>query len=272
MRGFIFDMDGTLAVGRPDSSGFALLPGVKEFIAELRIRRVPLVVFTNGTAHPPARYIGNLAAAGLTLDPREMMTPSSVAADFFATSAFSKVLVLGGDGVSAPLTEVGITILRPGEAHKPDAVYIGWHPDFRLEDITTAVDAVMAGIPMFVSSDVPFFYTSEGRTLGISGMIAAAIRNATGQRAEVIGKPSAIAAAMAARRLGCDIAQVAIVGDDPQLEIAMARQNGGVGIGVTSGLTDRAAWAAQPPLRRAHHVVDRIDEIATRGLVQLEGR
>jgi NagD protein len=77
---------------------------------------------------------------------------------------------------------------------------------------------------------------------------------------------------MAARRLGCDIKQVAIVGDDLQLETAMARQNGGVGIGVTSGLTDRAAWAAQPPPRRAHHVVDRIDEIATRGLVQLEGR
>lgn len=274
VKGFILDMDGTLAVGKPEGGGYLLLPGVADFIKELRSHGLPFVVFTNGTAQTPERYAENLGAAGLELSPSEMMTPSSVASEYFAASGCRTVLVLGGEGVASPLTQVGIAIVRPEHLlpHKVDAVYIGWHPSFGLADIEAAVAAVSAGAPMYVSSDVPFFYSSKGRTLGISGMIGAAIAKAVGRRAVVIGKPSAIAAQMAARRLGCAESQMAIVGDDPKLEMAMARLCGAIGIGVISGLTNRSAWDALAPKQMAHHVVDRIDEIITRKLVRLEGR
>jgi NagD protein len=267
-------MDGTLAVGKPEGGGYVLLPGVADFIKQLRALSVPFVVFTNGTAQTPERYAENLGAAGLELGPSEMMTPSVVAADYLAAAGCRTVLVLGGEGVARPLSQAGIAIVRPGHPlpSKVDAVYIGWHPAFGLADVEAAVDVVSAGAPMYVSSDVPFFYSSKGRTLGISGMIGAAIAKATGRHASVLGKPSAIAAQMAARRLGCAISQMAIVGDDPKLEMAMARLCGAIGIGVTGGLTDRSAWENLAPKQMAHHVVDRIDEIMTRKLVRLEER
>jgi NagD protein len=274
VRGFILDMDGTLAVGKPEGSGYLLLPGVADFIKELRSHGSPFVVFTNGTAQTPGRYAENLGAAGLELSPSEMMTPSSVAAEYLAAVGCRTVLVLGGEGVASPLAEAGIAIVRPGYPLpvKVDAIYIGWHPTFGLADIEAAVGAVSAGAPMYVSSDVPFFYSSKGRTLGISGMIGAAITKATGRHAAVMGKPSAIAARMAARRLGCTESQMAIVGDDPKLEMEMARLCGATGIGVISGLTDRSAWDALAPKQMAHHVVNRIDEIITRKVVRLEER
>jgi NagD protein len=269
VRGFVFDMDGTLAVGEPSGRGFVLLPGVAAFFAHLRKAGLPIVVFTNGTANPPERYAENLRAAGLDIGSGEMMTPSSVAADLFGSLGVKRVLILGVEGVSQPLEQAQVRFARPGEpgAEAVDAVYIGWHPEFRLSDIAAATDAILAGADFYVSSDVPFFYSSRGRTLGVSGLIAAAVTSTTGKAPHVVGKPSAIAATTAAKRLGCAITEIAIVGDDPRLETAMARQSGAIGIGVTTGLTGRADWAALPPSRRAHFVVDRVDEIVALNLL-----
>ncbi len=256
-------MDGTLAVGSPSGGGFSLLPGVAALMAALRAAAVPFVVFTNGTANPPERYAENLAKAGLPLDQGQMMTPSSVAADHFAKAGLRRVLVLGVDGVAKPLRDAGLQTLHPGEATaaQVDAVYVGWLPEFGMADIVAAVDAVQAGAALHVSSSVPFFFTSKGRTIGSSTVIAAGITAVTGQAAQVVGKPSAFAAQVAADRLGCPVEALAIVGDDPRLEAAMARASGAIGIGVTTGLASRAEWEAQPPERRADHVFDRIDEI-----------
>ncbi len=256
-------MDGTLAVGSPSGGGFRLLPGVPALIARLRAASLPFVVFTNGTSNPPERYAENLAAAGLELASGEMMTPSSVAADRFVRAGLRRVLVLGVDGVAKPLRDAGLRTLHPGEAGaaEVDAVYVGWLPGFGMADIVAAVDAVQAGAALYVSSDVPFFFTSQGRTIGSSTVIAAGVTRVTGQPAQVVGKPSPLAAQAAADRLGCPVEALAIVGDDPRLEAAMARASLAIGVGVTTGLASRAEWDAQPPERRADHVFDRIDEM-----------
>jgi NagD protein len=263
IRGIVFDMDGTLAVGSPSGGGFTLLPGALDLIAHLRAIKLPFVVFTNGTAKPPERYAESLAEAGLVLDPGQMMTPSSVAADRFVALGLRHVLVLGVDGVAKPLRDAGLRTSHPGEAAAGaiDAVYVGWHPDFGMPDIVAAVEAVEAGATLYVSSDVSFFFTNKGRTIGASGVIAAAVTSVTGQPAVLVGKPSGLAAAHAAQRLGCAVEALAIIGDDPRLEAAMARGCGATGIGVTTGLACRAEWDAQPEDRRAHHLVDRLDAI-----------
>lgn len=272
VSGVLLDLDGTLAVGSANGGGYTLLPGVREFMEQLRTMGMPIVVFTNGTADTPQSYVQNLAAAGLRIHPSEMMTPSSVAAEYFSSADLRKVLVLGGEGVSGPLTDAGLEAFRPGESctAKADAVYIGWHPAFGWVDIKTAAEAVISGTPYFVSSDVSHFYTTKGRTLGISGILGAAIAKATGEFATVFGKPSVLAAAAASRRLGCAMAEMAIIGDDPDLEAEMARKIGAIGIGVTSGLSSRTRWAALVPDQQPLAVVDRLDDLITHNLIQLK--
>jgi len=102
-RGFIFDMDGTIALGDAASGGHKALPGAVDLLAAIKARGIPLRVFTNGTAKPPAAYAASLRNAGFDLEDIEMMTPSSSAAAWFVTQGITRVRVLGTDGVSAPL-------------------------------------------------------------------------------------------------------------------------------------------------------------------------
>jgi 4-nitrophenyl phosphatase len=54
---------------------------------------------------------------------------------------------------------------------------------------------------------------------------------------------------------------VAVIGDDPRVEIEMARAGGALGIGVTTGTTSRAAWNNQIGLHAPHHVIDSLSEL-----------
>jgi FMN phosphatase YigB (HAD superfamily) len=67
--------------------------------------------------------------------------------------------------------------------------------------------------------------------------------------------------------LGVEPDEVMVVGDDPRVEIEMARLGGAIGIGVTTGTTGLEEWRGQPPKRRPHRVIDRIDEVLELGLL-----
>ena len=102
--GFIFDMDGTIALGDGASGGHRALPHATELLAAIKARGIPVRVFTNGTAKPPAAYAASLRAAGFDLDDAEMMTPSSSAAAWFVRRGIGRVRVLGNrrrDGAAA---------------------------------------------------------------------------------------------------------------------------------------------------------------------------
>jgi len=80
VRGWIFDMDGTLVLGDRVNHGLAPLPGAAEMLTWMRGRGVPYVVFTNGTNRTPAHFARVLRAAGLDVPDEQMMTPASSAA------------------------------------------------------------------------------------------------------------------------------------------------------------------------------------------------
>jgi ribonucleotide monophosphatase NagD (HAD superfamily) len=57
-----------------------------------------------------------------------------------------------------------------------------------------------------------------------------------------------------------------VVGDDPVVEMIMARRGGATGLGVVTGMTNIETWAQQPELQRPHHVLKDIREILTCGV------
>jgi len=258
VKGFVIDMDGTLVLGDSRNQGLRALPGAAEFLAYLTDRDIPFVTLTNGTVRPPRAYVPKLGAAGLILAEENVMTPSSVAAEYLCRRKFRRVMVLGGEGVSAPLAEAGLEIVRPPDFEGVNAVYVGWFREFTMDDIEAACEAIWAGAKLFTASFAPFFATANGRTLGTSRAIVGGITSITGRRAKILGKPSQEALRCASRRLGLVPEEVAVIGDDPELEPAMARLGGAFGVGVTTGIAKHADFAAMPPARAAHLVVDDI--------------
>jgi 4-nitrophenyl phosphatase len=241
--GFIFDMDGTLALGDSSSGGHRALPYAIDLIAAIKARHIPLRVFTNGTAKPPALYAQSLRNAGFRIDDEEMMTPSSSAAAWFVQRKIKTVRVLGNEGVMAPLRDAGIRVVSPSSpATVVEAVYTGWFREFGFADLEAACNDVWNGARLTTASNVPFFATATGRGIGSSFAINAMIRALTKKQALVLGKPSRIAFDVACRTMhitGEAKKRVVIVGDDPALEMRMASACGVTGIGMTTGLMQR---------------------------------
>ena len=172
-------------------------------------------------------------------------------------------LILGTDGVGQALRDAGIETTYTGapDAAQVDAVYVGWHPKCGMPDIETACHAIWAGAKLYVASDVPFFATKQGRTIGYSFAIVGAIRRMTKAPMILTGKPSLHALRFVSRKLGIAMRHVAVVGDDPLVEIIMARRGGAVAVGVTTGMTGLEEWARQPPARRPHRVLTNLHEL-----------
>jgi len=260
VEGYMFDLDGTLILSDRSLGGYKVLPGAIKVLETLQARTIPFVVLTNGSAYPAGEQGPKLRAVGLPIADDELITPSSVAADLMPRRGVKRALILGTRGVGHALAEAGIEMVFTGEpqADQVDAVYIGWHPDCGMNDIEAACKAIWNGAALYVASDVPFFASSAGKTLGYSHAIAAAVRKLTKAPMILTGKPSLHALRYVAKKLGKPMRRIAVVGDDPLVEMVMARRGGAVGFGVTTGFTTAKDWAAQPPGRRPHRVLDNV--------------
>ena len=81
-KGFIFDVDGTLALADKKLSGYQALPGAVKLIELLRKRGIPVAAFTNGSTKHPRVLNGELEHVikrdDQTRGPRIINTPNSV--------------------------------------------------------------------------------------------------------------------------------------------------------------------------------------------------
>ncbi len=263
LKGFMFDLDGTLLLSDRSLGGYQVLPGAIEVLTALQERGVPFVVLTNGSAYPPAEQAARLRGLGLPVADDRMLTPSSVTAELMARNGVRRALVLGSRGVGYTLAQAGIEIVFTGEprASEVEAVYVGWHPECGMKDIEAACQAIWAGAKLYVASDVAFFATRQGRTMGYSFAIVGAVRRITKAPMILTGKPSLHALRFVAKRLGIPTRSLGVVGDDPAVEIIMARRGGATSFGVTTGVMSREDWARETGKRRPHRVLGQIREL-----------
>jgi HAD superfamily hydrolase (TIGR01450 family) len=276
VRGFIFDMDGTLALGDRVNHGLTPLPGAIEMLSWVRARDLPYLVFTNGTNRTPAHFAKVLREAGLDVPDHQMMTPATSAVEMFTRRGYRRIMVLGTDGLTEPLREAGIEVVPPVEAlsatagpdTRPsalpagiDAVFVGWFREFTMSHLEAACAAVWSGAELYSASETPFFAAAGGRALGTSRAISAMIRSVTGCRLTVTGKPSLDALRAAAARLGVPASRIAVVGDDPLLEVPMAHRGRALAIAVQTGLAGPDAYDHLPPSRQPHLHLQGIDEL-----------
>jgi HAD superfamily hydrolase (TIGR01450 family) len=259
----MFDVDGTLLLSNPALGDYEVLPGAIEVLSALRQRGVPFVLLTNGSAYPPAEQAAKLRAVGLPVEDAQMLTPSSIAADLMVRHGIGRVLVLGSPGVGHALRVAGIETVHTGDAGATQVggVFVGWHPECGMKDIEAACRAIWGGARLYVASDVPFFASKQGRVIGYSHAITAAIRRLTHAPMVLTGKPSVHALRFVARQLGVPMRQLAVVGDDPLVEVLMARRAGATALAVTTGTTQRAEWGRQVLARRPHGILKDLRQV-----------
>ena len=221
------------------------------------------MVLTNGPVRSAKDYAPVLSKVGLPIDEAAMMTPSSVAADYFTRRQYKRIMVLGCDGVWQPLIDAGLEVVLSTEPDPGpvDAVYFGWYSEFTIHDLEAACHAVWDGAIPYSASNAPVFATAQGPGIGTSGAISAMVKSVTGKNARVLGKPSLEALRCAARRLGVQLKNMAVVGDDPQLEVPMAHKGKSMSIYVHTGTGDGNAFKGVPKHRHPHISVTSVKEL-----------
>lgn len=130
-----------------------------------------------------------------------------------------------------------------------------------MQALEAACHVVWDGAEVYSASPSRFFASAEGRAIGTSRAISAMLRSLTGCRVRVVGKPALTALRSAASRLGVRPAELAVVGDDPALEVPMAHRGGALAIAVTSGLGTAEAFDQLPEAQRPHLRLGGVDEL-----------
>src|SRR5690606_13039569 len=207
------------------------------------------------------QYAETLQGIGFEVDESHLMTPASSAVDVFLRRGCRRVMVLGGEGLRAPLEAAGIRTVAPEAGARAEAVLVGWFREFNVTHLEAAVEAVWAGARLYSCSQSLYFASAAGRTLGTSRAISAMIRDLTGERITIVGKPSLTALGSAGRRLKARLADLAVVGDDPTLEIPMAHRGRALAIGVHGGVGAAEDFRVPAGRKRPHLVVESIAEL-----------
>jgi HAD superfamily hydrolase (TIGR01450 family) len=263
VRGFVLDMDGTLVMGDRNNQGLVPLPGARDLLQALVDLGLGFCVYTNGTVKTPAQCADALRGLGLPVPAEQALTPASTAVDVFLERGHRRVMVLGGKGITEPLEAAGIETVPPLRGTGCDAVMAGWfRQELTFEALEAAAFAVLDGAEFYSASQSLFFATAEGRSLGTSRAISAVVRDITGCEVTVVGKPSLRALQTAGRRLGVRAAELAVVGDDPELEVPMAHAGGAFAVAVHTGIGSAGSYTDLPAEVRPHLDLPDVGELA----------
>jgi ribonucleotide monophosphatase NagD (HAD superfamily) len=95
----------------------------------------------------------------------------------------------------------------------------------------------------------------------VSAAIAAGLAHVSGVTPTVLGKPSPIVMDIVCARLGLQASEVAVVGDDPALEIELGRRVGSVTVLVLSGIAGPDDVAKLPHQHRPDYVLGGVEEL-----------
>lgn len=259
-RGWVLDLDGCLVhADRPGGERGAPFPGARELVAHLKARGDRLLCCTNASHHRPETYAGEIRRLGFDIDDTELVTAGWAAARYIAAHhPGARVLALGAEGITAPLTEAGL--LPAGEDSLGDVVLVGVATGYPASAIDRACQAVAAGAPLYATAGARWFHGGGARSTGIAAAIAAAISWVTGTAPTVLGKPSDALARLVLDRLELPGDRVAVVGDsDADMQLASAA--GAAGVLVLSGAIPAGALPGLAPGQRPLLAVAGIEQL-----------
>ena len=87
------------------------------------------------------------------------------------------------------------------------------------------------------------------------------IAKVSGGQPRVLGKPSRAAVAALRERLGVPPREIAVVGDDMEMDIALGKLGGSRTVLVRSGISGDVDLGTVPEKRRPDAVIDRVSDL-----------
>jgi HAD superfamily hydrolase (TIGR01450 family) len=259
VRGFVFDVDGTLVHREPDGRARPQ-PGAVDVLARIHESGRPLVLFTNGS-HVGAETIARrLRDDGLPVADDEVLTPIESAITYLRRRHRDQpALLFCSDVIRERIAEAGIPVA--GVRDDPGVVFVAHVEEVGLDAIERAAHAVWSGAALLTGSYVRAYAGARGPIISRGAMVAAAIAKGGGSRPKVVGKPSRAAVSEISARLGLPASEIAVIGDDLGMDIALGHIGGSRTVLVRSGISGDVELDRVPERRRPDAVIDGVADL-----------
>jgi NagD protein len=233
IRGFIFDLDGTVYLGEQ------VIPGAVETIAAIRARGLKTVFISNKPLEPGRAYAEKLSRLGIPTAADEVITSVNVLANFFQrTAPGARVFVIGEPPLIDELRQAGLKISE--EPTQIEYVIAAFDRTFDYRKWNIAFQAIKFHGAHFVATNADQACPVDGGEIPDCAGIIAALEATTGKKVEfVAGKPSPLIIQTAIERMNVRVEECLVVGDRLETDIAMGRAAGTRTALVLTGVTQR---------------------------------
>jgi HAD superfamily hydrolase (TIGR01458 family) len=224
VEGLLIDLDGTLYTNDGP------VGGAREALERLDRAGILYRFVTNATHEPRRKLAAHLKTLGFSAGEGRIFTPATAVAERLRTEGLS-CFPLVEDALLEDLEGVQITDDSPG------CVLVGnLGKGFTYGRLDAAFRHVMAGAELIALSTNRYWQRAGGELSLDAGPFVAALEYASGTRAIGVGKPERAFFELALRDLGLPPGTtVAMVGDDPDLDIGGAQAAGLRGFLVETG-------------------------------------
>lgn len=223
VHGLLIDIDGVLLRGNE------VIPGAVEAIASLRARRIPFRFVTNTTIYCRRSLLERLVALGFAVEEHELFTAAYAAARYLSAQGAQSYYPL-----LMPDAQLEFADLEVDE-DTPEFVVVGdMGASFTFARLNRAFRAVLNGAQLVALHKKRSWRSEEGMFMD-AGAFVVALEYAAEVSALVLGKPSQAYFRLALDDLGLDPNQVAVIGDDIEIDVRGAQLMGMQGWLVKSG-------------------------------------
>jgi HAD superfamily hydrolase (TIGR01458 family) len=223
ISGFLIDIDGVLITGNQR------IPGALECIQFLKEREIPFLLVTNTTRQSRITIWHQLKRTWFPIEEAEIYTSPLAAVNWLRSRKVQNInLLLSGSAVN-DFKEFKIT------AYNPEYIVMGdIGRDLNFDRLNSTFRMIMNGAKILALQKNRYWQTDEGLTID-AGAAVAALEYATNKRATLIGKPSKDFFLQAAKILEIPAKELAMVGDDLEVDVQGAQKAGLTGILVKTG-------------------------------------
>jgi NagD protein len=233
LRGFIFDLDGTIYIDE------VALPGAVETIAALRARDCQTIFITNKPLEPGAAYADKLTRLGIPTTPAQVITSVDVLIEYFCRHApGARVFAIGEPPMLAELRSAGLRLTD--EPCEIEYVVAAFDRTFDYRKLNIAFQAIKFHGAHFFATNPDAACSVEGGQIPDCAGVIAALEATTGKKVEFIaGKPSPRIIQVGVERLGVPVENCLVVGDRLETDIVMGHAAGAQTALVLTGTTRR---------------------------------
>ena len=226
--GCLLDLDGTVY------QAAEALPGVPDALRRLRGSGLPLRYVTNATRQPRSAMQEQLAAMDIECEAGDILSAPRATALWLRDHGFEKLQLLVPRATWVDFEDMDDWTFEL-DSEQPEAVVVGdLGPEWSYDLLNRAFRSLIAGARLVAISRNRYWQDEEGLVLD-AGPFVAALENAAGVEARVVGKPSFDFYEAALRDLGVPVQNVCMVGDDLEGDVRGARNVGLLAIAVRTG-------------------------------------